>query len=350
MKKDSIFLTLNVFAVYFLLLFYSQPLSAQNFDNAGAYMSHINEQHRVIMKDYLSYTSAVANGKSARKVENRRNEQIASVKNGIQKVKAMPAYEGDKSLRDSTVSFLKLMHIVLTEDYGKIVNMEEIAENSYDAMEAYLLAQELANVKMNEGDVRLEATIKNFAEKHKVTLLDGDDKLSKKVAQASKVLRYYNEIYLIFFKSYKQEIYLMEAMKTKNVNSVEQNKNALKQFSEEGIAKLVGFSAFEGDKSLILSCRQMLEFYKSECTDHIPSIADYYLKEENFQKVKKAFEAKKQSEKTQADVDQYNKAVNEMNAGVNKYNAVNNTLNEGRNKFIDNWNKSTKNFLAKHIP
>jgi hypothetical protein len=45
-------------------------------------------------------------------------------------------WKGDRSFRDTTVAYLKLLYIVFNEDYGKIVNMEEIAEQSYDAMEA----------------------------------------------------------------------------------------------------------------------------------------------------------------------------------------------------------------------
>ncbi len=63
----------------------------------------------------------------------------------------MPSYNGNKALRDSAVSYLKILYSVFNEDYSKLVNMEEIAEQSYDAMEAYLLAQEKAGEKLDQA-------------------------------------------------------------------------------------------------------------------------------------------------------------------------------------------------------
>jgi hypothetical protein len=122
-------------------------LQAQNVANAGSYMSYIGEQQREIMKDFMSYTSAVAHGKSARKVENRRQELLKTMTDSRRKITGMAAYQGDKSLRDSTAKFLLISYHVLNDDYGKIMNLEEVAEQSYDAMEAYLLAQAIAETK-----------------------------------------------------------------------------------------------------------------------------------------------------------------------------------------------------------
>ena len=96
---------------------------------------------------------------------------LTSTKTAISNISKMPAFEGDKSLRDSVVSFLKLSYDVLNEDYEKIVNMEEVAEQSYDAMEAYLLAQDLANEKMNEASKMLSEMEKTFAKNHNIKLI-----------------------------------------------------------------------------------------------------------------------------------------------------------------------------------
>jgi hypothetical protein len=335
-----------------LLLFFFMDLSlkAQTFNDAGSHMSFITQQNREIMQDVLSYTSAVAHGKSAKKVENRRQAQLQTTKDAIKKVSAMSPYKGDKDYRDSCVSFLNITYHILNDDYGKIVNLEEVAEQSYDAMEAYLLAQDLANEKLQEAHGRLMIVERSFAAKNNVTLIESNDELSKKVEIASKVNTYHRKIYLIFFKSYKQEMYMLDAMSKKNVNGVEQNRNTLQNFSEEGIAKIIGIQAFNGDNSMIIASRQLLEFYKSECKDKVPGLTAFYLKEENYQKVKKAFDAKSQSERTQSDVDQYNKAVNEFNQAVNEFNNTNNQLNANRGKLIDSYNKASQNFLDKHTP
>jgi hypothetical protein len=343
---------LHFFILFFFIFFsiLNLPAQAQTFNDAGSYMTFINEQNRKIMEDFMSYTSAVAHGKSARKVESRRVAQLQSTKDGIKKISAMPPFKGDKELRDSCVSFLNITYHILNDDYGKIVNLEEISEQSYDAMEAYLLAQDLANEKLNQAQERLSVVEKSFAARNNITLVESSDALTKKLNQANKVNVYHRAIYLIFFKSFKQEIYMLDAMSKKNVNGIEQNKNSLQNFSAEGIAKLITIPAFNGDNSMIIACRQLLEFYKTECKDKVPGLTSFYLKEENYQKVKKAFDAKSQSARTQADVDQYNKAVNEFNQAVNEINNTTNQLNTNRSKLIENYNKASQNFLDKHTP
>lgn len=344
MKNYSLgFFLLNI------ILLNMSVAKAQTLDSPGAYISFMGEQYKEIQKDMLSYTSAVGHGKSARKVENKRKELLQTNKSARKKIAALAPYAGDKSLRDSAVSFLDMSYHVLNDDYGKIVNLEEVAEQSYDAMEAYMLAQDLASDKLKQAGEMLSLTEKSFAATHNVTLIEGDDEVSKKMRVASAVNDYHRTIYLIFFKSYKQEAYLMDAIAKKDINGIEQNKNSLMTFAQEGISKLDTIKAYNGDKSLIASCKQMLEFYKSEC-GKIPSITNYYLKEESFQKVKKAFDAKSESDRKQADVDQYNKAISEINQGVNEYNATNTALNNGRKSNIDNWNKTAANFLDKYTP
>ena len=75
----------------------------------------------------------------------------------------------------------------------------------------------------------------------------------------------------------------------------------------------------------------------------IPKLTDFYLKEENFDKIKKSLEAKG-SNKTKEDVDQYNKAVKDINASVNNFNQLNQELNKRRQEVVQNWEKSEKDF------
>lgn len=323
---------------------------SQATDSPVAYMNFIGEQYKEIQKDMLSYTSAVAHGKSAKKVEIKRKEMLQTNKDARKKIAAMAPFKGDKSLRDSAVKFLDMSYHVLNDDYGKIVNMEEVAEQSYDDMEAYLLAQDLANEKLDKAGELLNEGEKKFAADHNVNLIEGStDEVGQKMKIAAEVNNYHRTVYLIFFKSYKQEMYLMDAIAKKDVNAIEQNKNSLLKFTQEGLTKLNEVKPYKGDNSLMLACKQSLDFYKKEY-EKIPVVTNYLIKEENFMKVKKAYDAKKESDRKQADVDQYNKAVNEMNASVNEYNTLNNQLNQERAKTIDNYNKKSSAFLDKHTP
>lgn len=338
-----------VFLVAFALLLAASASAQQKFSSAGEYMNYISDQYREITKDYWSYAAAVGHGKSARKVENRRQALIKTVQETQKKITALPAWENDKSLRDSTKTFLQKSYYVLTEDYGKIINLEDVAEQSYDGMEAYLLAQDLANKKLDEALESLNTTQRAFAAAHNVTMGEGnDDELSKKVKESSKVNDYYKMAYLIFFKSFKQEAYMLDAISSKNVNGIEQNKGTLLKYSNEAIAKLDTMKAFQGDHTLITACRQMQDFYKKECNEKGSVYTNYFLKAENFDKTKKAIEA--QTTRSKEDVDKYNASVNDMNKATNDFNTTNNELFQNRKTLLDNWNKAAQTFLDKHTP
>ncbi|MFN6945909.1 MAG: hypothetical protein ACK4ND_13255 [Cytophagaceae bacterium] len=341
---------LTQITLIFLFITCFQQGYAQQTGNAGAYMTQISENHRDITKDFLSYTSAVAHNKSARKIENRRQKMMQTIQDAIKNIRNLKPYGEDASLRDSAVSYLKMTYIILNEDYGKIMDLEDVAEQSYDAMEAYMLAQEIANEKIKEAQENLNLTEKAFAASHNVNLIESsDDKLSQKMEQTGKVNRYHREIYLIFFKSYKQELYLLDAINEKNINAIEQNKNALLKYAQEGIDKIVKLQAFNADNSLLIACKQLLEFHRDEC-NKMSNITDYFIKDEEFHKLKKAFESKKASDRTKEDVAKYNKAIEDLNKAVNVFNTTNNDLNNKRSKLIGNWNKASQNFLAKHTP
>jgi len=333
-----------------LSMLFIAPSYGQKLDNAFSYMEFMGKQYRKVTEDMWDYTSAAAHSKSARKIENRRKDLMSTTLKVRQSIANMPDYEGDKSLRDSTVSYLTLSYDVLNNDYAKILNMEEVAEQSYDLMEAYLLAQEMANEKLNTAGERLDAEQQEFADKHKIKFADRKDKLENKLDKANKAFKYYNVIYLIFFKSFKQDFYLSEALLKKDINAMEQNRNSLLKLSEEGIKRLDTIKAFGGDNSLKISLKQLLEFYKTKSSVKMPVLVDFYLKKETFEKTKAAFDAKSEFERTKADVVQYNKALADYNKGIMDYNRIGAELSQRNGVLLDGWDKTVQSFLDRQVP
>ncbi|MBC7872582.1 MAG: hypothetical protein H7Y01_01225, partial [Ferruginibacter sp.] len=213
--------TLSFFS--FMLLLQAKPVTAQSFEDAGQYIEHISKANEKLTAIYLSYTSALAHNKSARKQEKRRQDVINSIIDTRATVQSMPPWKGDRTYKDTTVAYLKMLNSVFNEDYAKIVNMEEIAEQSYDAMEAYLLAQEKADEKLEEARVRQHETTKRFAAKNSVNLIEGESETGKKSKIASDLNKHYNDVYLVFFKPYKQEMYWLDALEKGNIIAIEQS-------------------------------------------------------------------------------------------------------------------------------
>ena len=338
-----------LFLIIVFILLPALKSIAQDLSNAGSYMTYIGDKEREVTKKYLNYVSAASHGKSLRKVDKLREQLINTIYETRIAVQGVPPFKGDKSLREASVTYLQLSYRVFNEDYGKIVNMEEIAEQSYDAMEAYLMAQKLATEKLDEAGKKRNQTGKEFAAKNNINLVDLGDIMDQKVKTSTRVTDYYNKIYLLFFKSYRQESYLIEALNKGNIISIEQNKNSLLKYATDGLEKLDTMDAFDSDASLKAACQRALQFYKSEAGD-VTRMTDFLLKKESFDKLQKSFNSKPAAKRTQADVDEYNKSINEMNQAGNAYNKLNNEVNKKRTNILDGWNDTVKKYWDNHMP
>lgn len=335
--------------ILFTFLFISGLGYSQNTDSPVAYMNYFAEESEILQSDMWDYTRSVSHGRSARKVEKRRAELIKSSDAALAKAQKAKDYNGSSEYKDAVVDFFRIMNLVLKEDYAKIVDMEAVSEQSYDAMEAYMLAREMASDKQSEAGKVLAEAQKKFAADNDVELITSSDPLNDKMEIAGEVYDHYNEIYLIFFKSNKQEMYLLDAIGASDLSGIEQNKEALKSTVEEGMGKLDNVELYESDKTMVLATEALFKFYEKEVEDTQLAI-DYLLNLENFQKIKESFDQIKEKNRTQENVDQYNNAINEMNGAIEAYNKMNEINNKERSKLVDGWNNAAEKFTDKHVP
>ena len=317
---------------------------------AVEHMSFLSGQEETLSLKYLTYMSEVAHGVRARKMEKRRQELIAAVRLAIREGNKLRPFEGDASLRNAYVNYWTVLLSIFNEDYSKIIDMEEVAERSYDAMESYLLLQDKVDEKLKEAYNKVPEAYQTFATSHHVQLTQGQStKLDRKLNETSRVNNYVRNLFLINFKSSVQESNMIDALNKADLNGMEQSKNALKTYSEEGLTRLDTLKPYNGDASLVTACRKVLEFQKNE-SSRITVLSDYMLKRDEFEKIKKAFDAKPAATRKQSDIDAYNKSLEAMNKGIADYNKMNDELNKGRDKVMQNWDAARKRFLDQHVP
>lgn len=319
-------------------------------DDAGSYMSQMGNAETAMNKSYMTYISAAAHSSRKRKIEKLRGQAVESIVTCQSAIGYMPGYNGDNTLKQNALQYVQLCYKVFNDDYAHIVNMEDIAERSYDEMQAYLLLQQATDDTLETAVKRMNLAQRAFAKKYNVTLVDEQTELGDKMMQTGKMNKYHNKVYLLFYKCNWEDSQLSEAVNQKNVTKIEQVRNALLKYANDGLKVLDTLSAFDGDNSLAGACKDALQFYKDEATNQVPGIRDFYMKEENFEKLKTAMDAKSQDQRTQADVDNYNKAVNDINDAVNTYNQANRDVNSNRTNIINSWNDTEKSFIDKHTP
>ncbi|MBL56655.1 MAG: hypothetical protein CMP61_05660 [Flavobacteriales bacterium] len=323
-------------------------LTGQEKHPAVIYMEKVSVFHKDISKRTWNYLSTAANSKRLRKINNKRLKLVKTIADARKEVSKMDSYEGSTVYRDAVVKFLDINETVMNEDFGKLMDMEEVSEQSYDAMEAYFLAKDIANQKLQDAGDELTASEKEFAKNNGITLTESESDLSKKIKAASEVFGYHREIYLIFFKAFKQEAYLLTAMGGKDISAIEQNKNALIKASKEGVDALNKKEAFKGNKLLIYECKKVLDFYIKEAENDIKLLTDFIIENEKVGKAKKALE--KNKKRTQKDIDAFNKMVNEVNVKSQKVNQQMEKSNSKRSELLDGWNNSVLQFTSKYVP
>ncbi|HLK29138.1 MAG TPA: hypothetical protein VKT28_11215 [Puia sp.] len=319
-----------------------------NLDNPGEYMTAITKARGDMDSKYMQYMSAAAHGRRARKVEKLRQQVLDNINQSRYNTIDLPKYKGDNSLRQASIDYIQLCYRVFSEDYKKIIDVEELTEQSVDEMQAYILLQEKVNEKLHEGSTTLEKISRDFAAKYNVNLIEDKTPLTSKMETAGKLNKYINNVYLPFFKCNWEDNQITTAMNNKKVNNLEQSRNALAKYAAEGLQALDTLRTFEGDPSLANACRQALQYYKNMAEKDIPQLTDYYLKQEEFEKAKKTYESKSSHNKD--DVDTYNKAVKDINAAVNSFNQNNNRVNKSRTETINNWQDAEKKFADDHMP
>ena len=318
-------------------------------DESLKYYTEVKSVFTDIQEKSWDYTCSAAHGRSTSRVEEKRKQVTESIESGIVRIYELPPYEGSTALRDSALRFLKMQYAVSNEDFSRLVNMEKIAEQSHDAMEAYMHARELADAKTKAAGEMFNREFVNFVTAHNITPAPESD-TEKKLVIAGNVYDYYNQMYHIFFTSYKQESYLIEAMNKDDVSGIEQNRYALEKASEQGLADLMFFNSFKEDPELKQALEKVLLFYKDEAQIKLKDISLFFVANDNFQKIILSYNNSAAAEHSVEESMLFNKALTEHKITTENYLKVSAQLDKDRSKVLSEWHRACERFIKRNIP
>lgn len=335
----------------FILLLSNMSLMAQDFKTPVDYLSYIDKEQDQISRSMWKYTTTAAHSKSVRRIENIRKQLIKSIQTASKKIADLKdGYKGDIEYRDKILSYLSISEKNINEEYSKIIDMQEVAEKSYDDMEAYLMARDLVNNKMNEEHEKVSSSQKQFADKYNITLTESDSELSRKMKQSNEVIDYHTVIYLIFFKANYTENNLTKAIEEKNIGTIQQTANALIQYVDDGLAKLQSITAYNKDASFLNNTKKALEFYKKSAQIYTPKAVNFFMYNDKFENAREVMESKSKKDLLPEEIENYNKMVVQINNEITIYNNATNTNNQEKNNMLNSWNSTSESFISSHIP
>ncbi len=340
----------NITIFCILTFIFSTAVFSQEKTDAVKYMETMVQSPNMIKKDTWEYIKTFAHGKDYKATNKKRETLLQTINNAIVTTQKIPAFNESTEYRDAVLTYLKNLNAIMNQDYAKLADMEKIAEKSYNNMEEYFIAREKANDKLEAALAELSIAEGKFAVENNINLITHKDEITEKIEISAKVSDYYDDIYLIFFKSYTQELFLLDAMSKNDLLLIEKIRVLLIAYSSEGVAALNKIAPYGNDTSLKIACAQMLEFYLYESQKSMPVIIDYLQKNQSFMQAKTAYERKSDDLRTKEDVDNYNDCVFDLNEAVKSYNATNQELNAKRSELINRWNTTTAVFFDIHVP
>jgi len=325
--------------------------NAQDFKTPVEYLNYIGKETDVISKTTWNYTKAVAHSKSARKIDATRKTLIKSIQNASKKVSNLKnGYKGDNEYRDQLLAYLSISEKYINDDYGKIIDLQEVAEQSYDYMEAYITARDLVNQKINEEVDKLNTNQKLFANKYNIQITEDNSALGKKMKLSNEVFNYHTQMYLIFFKVSVTDLNLSNAIQKNDLNAIQQNSSSLELYANEGLEKLKTTAPYNKDASLINSTKKALEFYKKEAVEMTPKVVNFLMLNQKVEDSKASLEKKSEKQKTKQEIDNFNNLVKEVNKEVGEYNKLNSKFFQEKVAINNSWEQVGADFISKHVP
>jgi hypothetical protein len=324
------------------------PANPQLTNDAIVYYNNLNTPLQDFKKANYNYTQAITRIRKARAVEKKRQELIKVLQSNKEFLRKYESFKGDSTLKLELIRYLDLVEIVLQEDFGKILDMEDINAQAYDQDEAHQLAIDKAIEKLHASYDVMKNADDNFFKKYAITVNREKDEMTLKIEKANKAIEYYNTIYRIFFKANKEDYYARQAISSKDIVGLEQHAMTLVSFSEDGLAQLKQKNGYEGDNDLLSTAIKLLDFYLNEGQVTCPANVDFNMKADNVQSAAKKFNSIKEADRKQEDVDQYNKAVEVYNKAVKEINKINNGSFKTHKQLIEQWNKQVEKYFDKH--
>lgn len=322
----------------------------QSFKSPNDYIFYIKNEEINITKSTWKYTSATAL-KDWKKIDATRKQLIRDIQSAKKKIsKIKNGYDGDVEYKNQIIQYLDLCEKNLNEEYDKIINLQDLKDQSYDAMEAFMQLDDFINAKLDSENEKVDLAYKSFALKHNIELVETESEWSKKIKIYNEVSNYHTAIYLIYFKVNFTDNNLTSAIQNADMGSIQQNTNALIQYAEEGLSQIKTIDSYNGDYSVINSANKVLEFYKKQAEEYVPKMVSFLMFYDKFENTRKIFESKSEKDRTQEEENNYNTIIKELDKEIATIKKINFKNIIDKSAVLLHWNSIGDDFIARHIP
>jgi hypothetical protein len=297
---------------------------AQSFEHPVEYNNFIVEEMNAIVNKNLEYISQSVHSDNFEAVEMKRKNLIQQIQTAYTNIsKAMPYEKGEK-LKAECVEVLNMYKNVFEIEYQEVNVLKKSSEGSFEAMEAYFLAQDKAEKNLSKATDRFYKAQKSYIKIHNIPTEEpnGESEMERQFKAIAEVNTYTRQLYLIYFQMTKYSSVFLDAVAQDDKAGIEGKRKRLEAASEQALEKLAQIQDFKGDAGLLNVTKKIAKFYNE-------------LSKNGFVNVVKVLRTK-QTDLTQADVDGYNTAIE--------------TFNNKLPELVKEYNDAQTELMKKHVP
>lgn len=277
MKKVTLF----VLSIFILMGTYS---FVTNNSQAARYYQDIYDIVRDVNVKELNYTQSIIYKRRQAKVEHKKNKLSEETHEAIDKLKAMPPFDGDSTLRDVTIAVLKRKLEIMEVELPRIDEMEATAYDSYEALEHYYEEQNKVLEKIDKEFDKLMAVQEEFALANEMTLSEDHSRLATQLKNISELNTYMQPIYLEVFKVEKELAKYYDAVTDFDYEKTEQYRKTILNYANIAVKSLSKDKGFRGSRNFSSYASSILRFYQKHAKTTFVKIDQYVKKGKNMSK------------------------------------------------------------------
>jgi hypothetical protein len=294
------------------------------------------------------YLLSVTTLQKVKPVEKKRQNLLKAIKQNRKFCISRKPIQGDSTLKSDLIRYLDFEYLILKNDFDKIAEMEDSALQSNDQILAHQRALDLIAKKLNGWFGTLKRAEIEFFNRYEITEDLKNDEFRQRIEKADKAIRYYNVLNRILSEAINEDYYARQAVDKNDTIGIIRHTRRLAYLAEQGLRQLEQKNGYEGDCGLILATEDLLEFYQHDGQVTFPANIEFLNNSNDFQKESKKFNSIKESDRKQADIDDYNNAVKLHDKEAGEINRINAESLQMNRKLLDLWSDQAGIFLRKY--
>jgi hypothetical protein len=267
--------------LFTLILIISLSAFTTSNRDAVKYFDEISDIiHDVNVKE-VNYMQAIIYKKRQAKIDHKKDKLVEETNEAIEKLEAMPPFNGDSTLRNTTLDVLKKKFEIMNVELARIDEMEGTAYESYEALEKYYAESNKVVEKVEKEFERLGAAQETFAFQNDFGLSEDNSHLAKQMKNISELNTYIQPLYLAVFRVEKEVAGYYESVMAMDYEKAEVQRKTIIKYSDRSLKVLTKDRGFRGDRYYGSLAASMVRFYQKHAKTTFVKMNGYVKKGKN---------------------------------------------------------------------